>query len=492
MPTLQNRRVFWPALLILSAAPRILGAFFLPNAFGDAYAYIRDIGTLSTRISTGTFRLTDLFGFWLPLYQFLSALVSVFVHNGFYSGKLVSAVLGIGACLFVYAITFEITGNQKAALFAFLLIALNPLHIVYSASAMTDVPHAFFVVAAIYFMMKRSCVWAAVFAALAGMTRMESWMFLALIPAVQLVRERRISVAAVLILLLPPVLWLYISWKATGDAFACFKQRQEYMSWLLAANPLIAGFTLKQVLKDTATLLISADVAVLISSFVALWFLLKNFGALLRHRNLPDRRHSLIPAVAVFFAFLSLLVVAYLVHQQPIIFPRYGLILFTIGIPILFWTFLELKRSRPTWGRRLLTVVVLICALDGAIELVGAVGFVNATAKQRAVADYLRDHIDPKSSTRIFSDEGTVTVMSGLPPEMFLTSSDAPRDRKGFIGFLKSKRVEYLIFVEHDDSTPAKLFPELKNGSGDEAFTPLIHEGTSFQRIDIWVYRVKL
>src|SRR5215831_13272586 len=99
-----NRSV-WPILVFVSAAPRLLGAFFLPNAFGDAYVYILDIGTLSTKISAGAFRLTDLFGFWLPLYQLISATLNVFVKNGFYSGKLVSAVFGVGTCLFVYAIT---------------------------------------------------------------------------------------------------------------------------------------------------------------------------------------------------------------------------------------------------------------------------------------------------------------------------------------------------------------------------------------------------
>src|SRR5438132_7875847 len=100
----KNALKLWPALVLVAAFPRILGAFFLPNAFGDAYVYIRDIGTLSTKISSGAFHVTDLFGFWLPLYQFIAALLNVFVRNGFYSGKLVSALFGSGACLFVYGI----------------------------------------------------------------------------------------------------------------------------------------------------------------------------------------------------------------------------------------------------------------------------------------------------------------------------------------------------------------------------------------------------
>src|SRR5437762_324935 len=136
----KNSRGSWLILLAISGIPRILGAFFLPNAFGDAYVYIHEIGSLSTKISNGSFRLTDLFGFWLPLYQFLSAIVNVVIKNGFYSGKLVAALFGIGSCLLVYLVTRRITNNQTAALSIFLLIALNPLHIFYSASAMTDVP----------------------------------------------------------------------------------------------------------------------------------------------------------------------------------------------------------------------------------------------------------------------------------------------------------------------------------------------------------------
>src|SRR5262249_22565432 len=98
----------------------------------------------------------------------------------------------------------------------FLLIALNPLHIFYSASAMTDVPHGFLILATLYFVITGSWLVAAVFGALAGLTRVESWMLIALIPAIQIIKERRISMAALLILVIPPLFWFYISWQATG------------------------------------------------------------------------------------------------------------------------------------------------------------------------------------------------------------------------------------------------------------------------------------
>src|SRR5437763_1677498 len=266
-----QRFKFWLLLLTIAAIPRLLGAFFLPNTFGDAYVYIRDIGTLSTKIRGGTFGLTDLYGFWLPLYQFIAAVVNVFVGNGFYAGKIVSAIFGIGVCLLVYALTFRITRHRGAALLAFLLIALNPLHILTSTSALTDVPHAFFVLASLYSVFGERWMLAAILAALAGLTRVESWMLIALIPLIQLWKERRVSIVAVAIMIVPPLFWFYVSWKTTGDWLACFKARQEYHVWLLAQNPALAHFSPAAVLKDLALMLSGADVVVLCGAFIAGW-----------------------------------------------------------------------------------------------------------------------------------------------------------------------------------------------------------------------------
>ena len=194
-------------LVGISAFTRVLGAFLLPNAFGDAYVYIRDIGNFSTRLTAGTLRLTDLFGFWLPLYQLVAAALNVFVVNGFYSGKIVSAIFGAGVCWFVYGVTEQLTQNKRAAFWMCLLITLSPLHIFYSASAMTDVPHAFFVIASLYFALRQKWIAAAVFGALAGFTRVESWMLIGLLPFLQIVRRRRLSLPAMVILILPPLFW---------------------------------------------------------------------------------------------------------------------------------------------------------------------------------------------------------------------------------------------------------------------------------------------
>lgn len=490
MRRLIDSKTAWLFLVLIAAIPRILGAFFLPNAFGDAYVYIRDIGVMSTKLSSGQFALTDLYGFWLPLYQFISAVVNLFVRNGFYSGKIVSALFGVGSCLLIYSIVLRLTANRTAASLSFALIALNPLHIFYSASAMTDVPHAFLVLAGLYFVLRRSWVAAAIFLALAGFTRVESWMFIALIPLIQFLRERRISFMALLILMVPPLFWFYISWKATGDWLACFKSRQQYHDWLLAVNPALSHFSFAGVLRDSATLIISTDIAVLISSFIAGWFVLTRLPRFARGQASQDEQNNLAPAI-FFFAFLGLLVVAYLTHQQPIIFPRYGLILFSLGIPILAWTFLTLRQRKPQWSRALLISIVVICVFDWSIQFAGAVGSLNQYRAQRTVADYLRDHYQVTAGTRIFCDDGTVQVLSGVPIDRFLTSPDAPKDPESFLKYLQANNVEFVVVVANQVSTPVRLFPNFESGQAIGPFEPVMNSHTEFMRTRIWLYRVR-
>jgi Gpi18-like mannosyltransferase len=474
-------------LFSLAAIPRILGAFFLPNAFGDAYVYIQEIGTLSTKLANGSFHLTDLFGFWLPLYQFLSALLNIFVRNGFYSGKIVAALFGAGACVFVYLVTERITRNNSAALWIFLLLAFNPLHIFYSASAMTDVPHAFFVLGALYFVLTGNWIIATVCGGLAGLIRVESWMLIALIPFLQLIRERRISISALVLLVIPPIFWFYISWRATGNWLACFVQRQEYHDWLLGMNPSIAHFSLIHVLKDLATLAVSTDLAVLIASCVTGWFVLKRFRQLVERTETSDELNAIFATVLLFFAFLGLLIVAYLTHQQPIIFPRYGLILFSLGLPILGWSFLRMRKTHPPLARQLLIGIVVVCLVDASIQFAGAVGTINQYRVQRAAADYLRDHFDANSGARVFCDDGTVRVLSGIPEAKFVTSANSPNQERGLIEFLKDQEVQYLVLVK-----PAPTHAFFTDASFTEraSLDLLMESHAGFIPTDIWLYRV--
>jgi len=487
-----QRFKLWLLLLTVAAIPRLLGAFFLPNTFGDAYVYIRDIGTLSAKIKAGTFALTNLYGFWLPLYQFIAAVVNVFVGNGFYAGKVVSAVFGIGLCLLVYKLTHRLTTHQGTSVLAFLLIALNPLHILTSTSALTDVPHAFFVLASLYFVFGERWMLAAIFAALAGLTRVEGWMLIALIPLIQFWKERRVSIVAVAIMIVPPLFWFHVSWKATGNWLACFKARQQYHDWLLAQNPALAHFSMAALLKDVALMLSGADVAVLFGVFAAVWLVIKQITKPRGNVDPAANTEPIVPALVFLFAFFALLMGAYLTHQQPIIFPRYGLILFSLGIPILAWTYWEIRNRHPQWSRPLVSAIVILCMLNVTAQSIGAVGELHRYSVQRAVADYLRDHVDQNSNARIFCDEGTVLALSGIPYDRFVTSSNVPNDYDGFLSSLADKHVEWLIVASQPGSTPSRLFPWSEYGERIGSYESVMGSHSEFLPAHIWVYHRKL
>src|SRR5439155_15713191 len=125
-------------------------------------------------------------------------------------------------------------------------------------------------------------------------------------------------------------------------------------------------FSARQILHESGTLFVSSDVAVLMSCFVAVWFVVRRLPQTFRRGSSSDEAigatgaqasslaFSMLAPVLFFFAFFGLLIVAYLTHQQPIIFPRYGLILFSLGLPILTWTFLKVSKDKPRLARRLL------------------------------------------------------------------------------------------------------------------------------------------
>ncbi|MDQ2823848.1 MAG: hypothetical protein M3R29_00150, partial [Verrucomicrobiota bacterium] len=148
---------------------RLTAAFFLPNAEQDAYSYAEIIARISANL--GHFRLTDLYSFWLPLFQFTAAIPNVWIDNPLLVGKILSGLCGATSCLLVFAITEKLTRNLVFAGVTFALVVCNPLHILYSAASMTDVPHACLVLASLWLLLQERWIGAAIFAAIAESVR---------------------------------------------------------------------------------------------------------------------------------------------------------------------------------------------------------------------------------------------------------------------------------------------------------------------------------
>src|SRR5437763_3468064 len=107
---------------------------------------------------------------------------------------------------------------------------------------MTDVPHIAAVLASLWFALRRRWLPAAMLAAIAESIRIESWVLLIALPALQWICDRRLSLGVIGILLLPVIAWLGIAYAATGDPLAYFADRARYHTEYINFHPERQGF----------------------------------------------------------------------------------------------------------------------------------------------------------------------------------------------------------------------------------------------------------
>jgi dolichyl-phosphate-mannose-protein mannosyltransferase len=483
--------LFWAGLILVSGVPRILGAFLLPNAFGDAYSYFEYIEGMRSKMANGTFAIKDLLGFWFPMYQFTCAVISLVFGHTFYVAKLVSALCGIGVCLLVYQISMRLTDHRPISLLAFTLTALNPLHVHYSSSSMTDIPHAFLVMASLYFVLRKRWKVAAVFAAAAGFMRIESWMLIALLPALQFLFQRRVSLAALGITLISPLFWFYICWKATGSALAYFEIRNRYLAEHIAATPAVTVFSQQRLALDARRLFVSTNLAVLLSCVAAVWMSLRRMIAeSMGWQKIGTADLAGVTATNVFFfANLGFLLLAYFTGSQLEIWTRYGLLFFTLGLPVTAWAFLALSKRRSKVI--MAAVVVAVFAYHTKDQTAETVSCVIEESMRIDIGAYLKDARKNDPDFRIYCDDGNVRFLSGLPYDKFLTASSLPSDPDAMLRKFDEAGVKYVVCTNWETSIVTKLFPKLRQGEGDDVFRPVTNARSKYSGLEFWVYRFR-
>jgi len=453
---------------LVAGIPRIVGAFFFQKEpFGDAYCYIEQASVIRAKILAGSFSLTDLYGFWLPLYQFLCSIISLVINQPVYVSKLVSAVAGIGVCVLVYLCSQILTGSQRVALLASLAIALNPFHLQYSSAAMTDVPHALMVMASMYFVLTERWTLAACCGAAAGLIRLDSWMLFALVPAIQFMRQRKVPVLSTLILSSAPAFWLFVCWKATGNPLASFQAHDQYVLARLTAHPEFSQITFDRMWIDANRLAYSANIAVLAGCFAALWLLFREWRKKVTQGE-SSKVADLLVCLLFFFAYFSFIVLAYLTKNQSDIWPRYGLILFSLGLPVLAYSAQQFFRRPSLLVKAAVAIVLVYGFVQFKTQAVDLKQFLAVEDRSRTIANYLKQEYASDRSIKIFCDHTEVRVISGIPREQFYDSWNAPKDREGFLGYLRTKGIKFLVIPkESETSTPSQLFPNLVKETGD-------------------------
>lgn len=482
----------WLVLWLIALAVRLWGAFYLPNAEQDGYSDAVTIARLSASLAGGHFHTADLYGFWLPLFQFVAAVPNLWMRDPLLAGKIVSSLSGAVSCLLVFAIADRLTHRLVLSGAVFALVLLNPLHLLYSAACMTDVPFGCLTLASLWFLLRDRWVAAALCAALAGGVRVEAWALIPLLPLLQWIRQRRISPLASALLVFPPLAWLFVSWMARGNWFAFFADRALYHAHYLDFHPSRRGFTLADVSGDFAYLLLGANQIVVLASLVAAGFIAIEF---VRRRRTSWECFA---TVSYLFSIAGLLMLAYVTKRQPVWLPRYGLVVLVLGLPLLAWvTQRFMERARPGWlGWLGAGLAVLACAAATSPQLPIIPNVISDFRAHSKVADALVADLEQRNdhAARCFSDDIAVQVLSHLPPDRFLRSPSAPRatwdDVVVFENYLREQHVGYVVFMPTEDSLPVKHYPELGQ-SPAPANGPFqfITSATSSFGPDVWLYR---
>ena len=469
-------------LVLIAGVPRVISAVFLPNEEGDPYSYLRAIQIMRAALIDGTFSIPELFGFWLPLYQFVCALISSVVGDPLYVSKLVSAVCGTGVCLLVFYASMRLTASVALAFLSFLLVALNPIHIMYSGFSMTDVPHAFMVMSGLVCAMTNHWVFAAILVAGGGLMRPESWVYIPLLPALQWLVHRRIAIVPLAIAMSAPAVWIYISWRATGNPFEYFTVRGEYIKELLSQAPDLGQFSTSNLFVDFRTLFYGSGPAVVIACTIAAFLLVRQRFWVMSHCE--EAVNEVRVVIVYFFSSLAFLLFAYFTKNQPAIFARYCLALFALGLPVVAWMLSVARNWKRLQTVGLWTLLLSLCALQFGFQIRDGNIFISHVSQKRFVAEYLRNNINTTNDAKVFCDDDTVKVLAGIPTATFVSSASSPDDTKSFLEYLKENHVEFLVWEKRDQSAAVNLFSEL----GEDGITPLFQLVASTSALK--VYRV--
>lgn len=491
-------------LWFLALALRLPGVWLVANAHGDAYSYAETIGAMSAKLSAHNFAFADLFGFWLPLYQFVSAvLASTLGLDPMLAGKLVSAVCGAGCAVLVFGLTVQVTQSRSWAWLAFALLLLDPAQLFLSSLSMTEASHSFLVLALLHYASRSRWRSAALCAALAGLVRVDSWLFVLILPALQYLRERRVSPVALACLASGPALWLAISFAARGDALAYFTERARYVAAYLEYEP--ARRTFSYFWQDAHYLVAGAHTVVFPLALIACALLAAQFS--FRETRESEQTFSLVVLATCFCGMLAFLVAAYVSRSQPVLWSRYGAIYFLTGLPLAAWTaqtFATRWSTRPRLRTAVAVVLAVACLAhalwQGLLSILPAIADDGAHARiaqeiRRRATDEgwsgppAKEEISP---FRCFCDDPAVRVLSRLPPARFLRTENH-RTVSSLTDFLRQNQTPYLVFAAIENSLPATLAPELARPNGIPATFELVRFEPSPGRYgpDVLLYRLR-
>jgi hypothetical protein len=174
-----------------------------------------------------------------------------------------------------------------------------------------------------------------------------------------------------------------------------------------------------------------------------------------------------------FCSHLAFLLIAYATNNQPEIWPRYGLIFFALGLPLLASQHSQSSnedfKERAVNRRKALTIygAALLFAVQFCVQLIDVTRMTVKSDPNVLAAEFLEDQHKADKTVKIYCDDGAIRVLSGIPLEEFRNQYNSPVDEKAFIQSLRDNQVRYLVYKDVPGSPLQKFIRELRSGVRD-------------------------
>lgn len=455
------------ALFAVALAPRVVAALVVPSVDWDAYEYTEKARLWRDALADGRVPLSLLYGFWLPLYTFVAGALQVVWDDAYLAPKMLSAVCGAGGCVLAYLVTARLVKSRVGAIAAFVALAAGPYHVLYSASAMTEVPNALLVTACLWAALGGRWKTAAALGAPACLLRYDAWVLAPLVPLLAW-RDGRRRDALVAAAILGGAIgsWFLICELATGSPFTQLRLRDRYLAMYYEFHADTTALTLANVRVNLDRLMFVAGRALIAASTIV--------AVVSWVRRGDARRREPRIAAAFFYAYLGFLAFSYLSKNQPDLWVRYGLIVGVLGVPFFVWALAELGRMLPRAAIVLWPVFGMVFVAGAAKQAEDAIYQVRNLEPQQLVASYLAEEARRDPRVIVFCDDPAVRVLARLGRERFVRSVHVRQDSRSPLEALRARGVTHVVYTHVETSLLVQVSPELARGEPVPGLTPLI------------------
>jgi len=123
-----------------------------------------------------------------------------------------------------------------------------------------------------------------------------------------------------------------------------------------------------------------------------------------------------------FLAYFGFIVFTYLTKYNTDSCPRYGLILFSLGLPVLAYSAQQIFKQRSIWPKVALGIAVVIGLLQVKTQTEDLARFVTQKTRSLTIANVLKQEYAADPTIKIFCDSPEVRVVSGIPGDHFYHS----------------------------------------------------------------------